>query len=143
MHAMNQPGPMTYRLLADLLLLIHVSFVVFVVFGLLLTVTGLLLRWRWVRNFWFRAAHLLAIAVVVGQAWSGVMCPLTTWENQLRLRAGEAAYPGSFVAYWLHRLLYYRAEPWVFTICYSVFGALVLATFVFGAPQWPRRAVQD
>ena len=127
---------------ADIILVIHTAFVTFVVLGLLLTVIGLLLRWRWVRNFWFRTAHLLAIGLVVLQAWAGVICPLTIWENQLREQAGQAGYSGSFVAHWLHRILYYQAEPWVFTVCYSVFGALVLAVWIFGRPRWPRKTVR-
>jgi len=126
-----------YRILADAVLLIHAAFVVFVVVGLALLLIGLMRRWRWVRNFWFRAAHLLAIVIVVGQAWCGLLCPLTTLENSFRIRAGGATYPGSFVAYWVHRLLFHDAPWWVFTICYTAFGVLVLATFVFGGPRRP------
>ncbi len=127
-----------YRLVADAVVVLHAAFVAFVIFGLLLIVVGLALRWRWVRNFWFRVLHLLAIAAVVGQAWSQVHCPLTTLENHLRVKSGGTTYPGSFIAYWLHRWLFYDAEPWVFTLCYTVFGALVLVTFMFGRPRWPR-----
>ena len=134
---------LTYRLLADAVLLLHVSIVVFVIAGLLLTAAGLVRRWRWVRSFWFRMAHLLAIAVVVGQAWVGVICPLTEWENMLRAKAGEATYTGGFIAHWLHALLFYEAPSWVFTLCYTVFGCLVLATFVLGPPRWPGRRHGD
>ena len=133
---------LTYRLFADAVLLLHVSIVAFVIAGLLLTVAGLGLRWRWVRGFWFRMAHLLAIGVVVAQVWAGKMCPLTILENRLRHQAGEATYPGDFMAYWVHELLYYEAQPWVFTLCYTVFGCLVLATFLVGPPRWPRRRVE-
>ena len=129
----------TYRILADLILVTHFSIVMFVVVGLLLTIVGLLLGWRWARNLWFRAAHLAAIAVVVMQAWLGVMCPLTVWESELRMRAGEQAYDGGFIAHWVSRLLYYEAEPWVFTLAYTLFGAAVLATFILGPPNSPRR----
>lgn len=127
-----------YRLLADLVLFVHASIVAFVILGLLVILIGLGLRWRWVRNFWFRIFHLLAIAQVVGQAWCGVVCPSTIWENQLRTKAGQSTYPGGFVAYWVGEALFYQAEPWVFTTAYTVFGCLVLATFVFGRPNWPK-----
>ncbi len=131
---------LTYRILADLVLFLHFGVVLFVIFGLLVTVVGLIARWAWVRNFWFRLAHLICIGVVVAQAWLGVICPLTTLENWLRRKAGDATYEGSFVAHWVGEVLFYDdVEPWVFTVCYSVFGALVLVTFIFGPPRWPRR----
>jgi len=117
-----------YRLAADGLLVLHVSFVLFVVIGLLLILAGGYAGWFWVRNRWFRLAHLGAIAVVVLQAWLGRICPLTIWEMALRERAGDAVYRGSFVAHWLGELLYYDAPGWVFTFVYTLFGALVLLT---------------
>jgi len=57
-----------YVLAADLLLFGHVLFVVFVIFGLALIVTGKLFDWTWVRNRWFRIAHLAAIGIVVLQS---------------------------------------------------------------------------
>ncbi len=52
-----------YLLAADALLALHVSFVAFVIFGLVLIVVGGLRGWGWVRNRWFRIAHLAAIGV--------------------------------------------------------------------------------
>jgi hypothetical protein len=91
--------------------------------------------WAWVRNPWFRAAHLLAIGIVVSQAWLGIVCPLTTWENALREKAGETVYSGSFVAHWLEALLYYQAPPWVFVVAYTVFGGLVLISWFWVRPR--------
>jgi len=124
-----------YRLLADLTLVIHVAFVLFVIIGLLLTLVGYFANWRWVRNPWFRWSHLAAIGVVVLQAWAGVICPLTILENWLRAQAGGVTYAGSFIAYWLRSLLFYQAEPWVFTVAYSSFGALVIASWFFIKPR--------
>lgn len=126
-----------YSVLADVVLGVHALFVGFVVFGLGLILIGLQRQWRWVRNFWFRFAHLLAIGGVVLQSWLGILCPLTVWENQLRLLANEPFYRESFVAYWLHKVIFYRAEPWVFTVIYTLFGACVLASWIWGKPQWP------
>ena len=67
-----------YLLAADVLLLGHVLFVGFVVLGLALVLLGNPLGWNWVRNPWFRFAHLAAIGVVVLQSWIGLICPLTT-----------------------------------------------------------------
>lgn len=125
----------TYRRLADVVLLLHLSIVGFVICGLLLTLVGGAAGWRWVRNPWFRAAHLLAIAVVVAQAWLGVICPLTTLEMAWRQQAGDHVYQGSFVAHWAARLLYWQGPPWVFTVAYSAFGALVLASWWWIRPR--------
>ena len=70
----------SYIIAADALLVVHALFVLFVTAGLLLIATGGLRGWYWVRNAYFRWAHLLAIAVVVLQSWLGLICPLTIWE---------------------------------------------------------------
>ncbi len=117
---------MPYQILADAVLAVHVAIVVFVVGGLVLILVGNRLGWHWVNRRGFRYLHLLAIGVVVLQAWLGVLCPLTTLEMWLRAEAGEAGYTGSFVQQWLQRLLYYEAPPWVFIVAYSLFGLAVL-----------------
>ena len=124
-----------YRLAADLVLYLHVAFVVFVVAGLLLIVAGCFTGWQWIRNGWFRLAHLAAIIIVVLQAWLGVLCPLTTLEMWLRNKAGDAVYPGAFIAHWVEQFLYYDAPAWVFTLCYTAFGLLVAATWIWVRPR--------
>lgn len=124
-----------YLIAADALLLVHVLFVVFVVLGLLLIFAGKLFAWPWVYNFTFRCAHLLAIVIVVLQSWLGVICPLTIWEMSLRAKGGEAVYTGSFIAHWLQTLLYYRAPEWVFILLYTLFGALVIASWYWVRPK--------
>lgn len=124
-----------YQRLADIVLILHASFVVFVVVGLLLIVLGAYRQWAWVRNWWFRVAHLCGIAIVVAQSWIGQICPITKLEMWLRGRAGGAQYEGSFIQYWLGRALYYEAPEWVFVALYTVFGLLVVATWVRCPPQ--------
>jgi hypothetical protein len=125
----------TLRLLADLVLVLHVAFVAFVILGLVLILVGGVRRWAWIRNPWFRAGHLLAIGIVVGQAWMGVICPLTTLEMWLRERAGDLTYEGTFMSHWLHRLLFFQAPPWVFIVCYTLFGLLVIGSWFAFRPR--------
>lgn len=132
-----------YLFAADLLLAVHVGFVFFVIAGLILTVTGHFRGWEWVQNAGFRIAHLVAIAIVVLQSWLARICPLTTWEMALRERAGDATYPGSFIAHWLEAILYYRAPPWVFMLCYTVFGAAVVAAWFWIPPRFGARRNQE
>lgn len=124
-----------YLLAADVVLYIHVLFVVFVVVGLALIFTGKWLGWAWIRNGWFRLLHLVAIAIVVLQAWLGVICPLTTLEMWLRQKAGDAVYPGSFIAHHVEKFLYYDAPAWVFTLAYTAFGLLVVSSWLWIRPD--------
>jgi hypothetical protein len=87
---------MLYRLGADAVLLLHLAFILFVVFGAL--VAGRNRRWR--------AAHLGAVAWGVVAELSGQVCPLTYVENWLRAKAGQASYGGDFVEHYLLALVY-------------------------------------
>ena len=121
-----------YGLLADTILIIHFAFVLFVVFGFVLILLGLLARWPWVHNRVFRMTHLAAIGFVVLQSWFEQFCPLTVWENEMRRRAGQSGYTETFVEHWLHKVLFYQAEPWIFTTIYTCFGALVVLVWLLG-----------
>jgi hypothetical protein len=129
----------TYQQLADLVLVLHFGIVLFVVAGLALIVAGNLAGWRWVNDWWFRGAHLGAIAIVVAEAWLGITCPLTTLEAWLRAQAGAGAATRGFVEHWVQRLLFYDAPAWLFTAGYTLFGLLVVAAW-----WWfpPRRSVK-
>jgi hypothetical protein len=124
-----------FLLTADAILLLHVLFVAFVVLGLVLIFVGAALAWSWVRNPWFRLTHLIAIGVVIVQSWLRVICPLTIIEMELRARAGDTAYSGSFMAHWLETILYYQVPPWAFVICYTAFGAVVVASWFWIRPR--------
>ncbi len=128
-------------LLADMVLLLHVAFIVFVACGLLLTIVGGVVGWGWVRNRWFRGAHLAAIGFVVLQAWFGIQCPLTTLETRIRVAAGQRPYSDNgFIADWLHQLFFFRADPWVFILAYTVFGLAVVGTLALVPVDWRGRS---
>ncbi len=128
-------SPLIWQRLADAVLTLHVGIVLFVVGGLPLIWFGRWRGWHWSDAWWFRLAHLAAIAVVAAQSWFGIVCPLTTLEMWLRGRAHGAVYAGSFIEHWLQRLLYWQAPPWVFVLAYTTFALLVVATWVL----WPPR----
>jgi hypothetical protein len=125
--------PSMYQLLSDVVLTLHLTIVAFVVGGLTVIVGGNLRGWRWVNLFWFRALHLAAIAYIAVEAWTGIVCPLTTLEMRLRSKAHQSAYAGGFVEHWMQRLLYYDAPPWVFLAGYTAFGFAIAATWY----AWP------
>jgi len=85
-----------YRALADLVLVVHLAFVLFVVLG------GLLVL-RWPRLAWL---HVPAAIWGVLIEYTGWICPLTPLENSLRMRGGEAGYSGGFIEHYIQPLLY-------------------------------------
>ncbi|MGD0992500.1 MAG: DUF2784 domain-containing protein [Gemmatimonadales bacterium] len=87
---------MIYRALADLVLLLHLAFVLFVVLGGLLVLRRPKVAWL----------HLPCAAWGVLIEFAGWICPLTPWEVSLRMRGGEAGYAGGFIAHYVTALLY-------------------------------------
>jgi hypothetical protein len=127
---------MGYRLLADVVVAVHVAYVAFVVVGQVLILAGVARGWGWVRNPWFRLAHLAAILVVAAEALLGIACPLTVWEHRLRVLGGQAAGGGTFIGNLLHELIFFDFPPWVFTTAYVAFALLVLVTLLLAPPRW-------
>jgi polyferredoxin len=119
-------------LLADVILVVHFAFVLFVVGGFALIIAGAAAGWRWIRNRTFRYAHLAAIVFVAAEALVGAACPLTVWEDLLR--SGAAAGP-SFIGRWVSRLLYYDFPEWVFTVAYVAFAIAVAVTLWLVPPR--------
>jgi Protein of Unknown function (DUF2784) len=87
---------MPYRVLADLVLLLHFGFILFVTLG------GLLL-FRWPRIAYL---HLPAAVWGVLIELAGRICPLTPLEQHLRQRGGEAGYTGDFIEHYLTATIY-------------------------------------
>ena len=120
---------MVYRLLTDLVVVLHFAFLLFVVGG------GLLAR----RYRWLIAPHLLAAAWgVYVEAMPGLICPLTPLENALALRAGGAGYRGSFIEHYLVPIIYpnglTRAAQWMLA---GLVVAINVAVYL-----WPRRRIE-
>jgi len=124
-------------ILADVVLIVHFAFVLFVVGGLAAIWAGAAAGWRWVRNFRFRVAHLAAIGFVAAESLLGIWCPLTVWEDALRGRNTEM----SFVARWVHRVLFYQLPEWVFTTAYVLFALAVALTWRLVPPHARRGPV--
>ena len=87
---------MIYRALADLVVVVHVGFVLFVILG------GFLLR-RWPKLIY---AHIPAAIWGVLIEFGGWVCPLTPLENSLRARGGLERYQGDFIDHYILPLLY-------------------------------------
>ncbi|WP_243647323.1 DUF2784 domain-containing protein [Aestuariirhabdus litorea] len=117
-------------MLADLLLILHLLFILFALLGAIL-----LLRWPWLLLL-----HLPAIVWVVMLELNGWICPLTPLENRFRQAAGEAGYKGGFIDHYLLPLIYPAGltpeiQQWL------GLGALLINLALYGwvARHWHRR----
>ena len=133
-------SPNFYVLLADIIAVIHFGYVLVVVFGLLVILLGGLLQWRFVRNFWFRVIHLAMISIVVIQSLIGLQCPLTVWERDLRIAAGQPnVSEEAFIPRLIHQLMFFDFPPEVFTVAYCLFTLAVLGSWWLYPPNLPRK----
>ncbi len=108
--------------LADLVLLLHLAYVLFVALG------GLLVA-RWPRLAWLHVPAFLWGALVNLTGW---VCPLTPWEQRLRRAAGEAGYEGGFVEHYIAPLVYPQAPGDLPLGLLLGTGVLVLNGLVYG-----------
>ena len=117
---------MAYRLLADLVLVLHLAFILFVVLG------GILVRW------WRGAAavHLPCAAYGAAIELWGWICPLTPLENRLRTLGGERGYAGGFIDHYLIPIIY--PQP-LTPVAQKVLGVVVVAVTV-ATYAWALRA---
>ena len=104
---------MAHRILADTVLVVHASFILFVVAG------GLLVRWR-KGVAWLHVPALAWGALIEFRGW---ICPLTPLEIWARSRAGETGFSGGFIDHYLLPIVYPGALTREVQI---VLGALVL-----------------
>ena len=119
---------MTYRLLADATVAIHLAFIAFVVLGGLVVLRKPVVAWL----------HVPAIVWVVWLELTGAICPLTPLENLLRARAGEAGYQGGFIDHYLMPIIYPAGLTPQVQIGLGI-AVLVLNLAVY-AIVWRRRA---
>jgi hypothetical protein len=87
---------MLYRLLADLVVVVHLAFIAFVA-------VGALLAWR---RPWLVLLHVPSVGWALAGITVGVPCPLTPLEKSLRRLAGEEGYAGGFVDHYVEGVVY-------------------------------------
>ncbi len=117
---------MIYRILAELVLLAHFTFILFVILG------GLL-AFRWKTAAW---VHLPCLAWGVVMVTAGWICPLTPLENSLRERAGLEGYDTGFIEHYLLPLVY---PPGMTFTVQIVLGAMLLVFNIFVYLWWLAR----
>ncbi|MEJ2545642.1 MAG: DUF2784 domain-containing protein [Calditrichaceae bacterium] len=118
---------MLARLLADLIVLFHFAFILFVVFG------GFLgFRCRWF--IWLHIPCAVWGGLIEFAGW---ICPLTPWENSLRIAAGDSGYGGSFIEHYIVPVIY---PSGLTSDVQSVLGIIVIAVNILAYfLVWKRR----
>ena len=91
-------GDVNYGRLAELVVVLHFCFVLFVLFGGALAL-------RWPKMVWI---HLPAAAWGALISFAGWVCPLTPLEKWLRRQGGAAGYEGGFIEHYILPVLYPR-----------------------------------
>lgn len=124
---------------ADAVLLVHFAFVAFVVFGLIAIWIGGLRRKRFARDLRFRLLHLGAMGIVLLESVFGIVCPLTTWEKQLRQAAGQGVYEESFMQHWVHQIMFFDLPPTLFTALYALFFLAIILSWIVLRPERRKR----
>ncbi|HET7611216.1 MAG TPA: DUF2784 family protein [Rhodanobacteraceae bacterium] len=117
------------------ILVLHLAVIAFNVAGCVLIPIGAWRRWRWVRNFWFRVAHVACLAIVALQAVLGRACFLTVWQGEV----SGVATTQPLIAGWIERAVYWPLPLWVFAVAYVVVFAYVVALWTIVHPVMPGR----
>jgi hypothetical protein len=128
---------MFYRLAADAMSALHLALMLFLIFGQLAIIVGIIFRWRWIRNPTFRWVHMAIILIVAVEAILEINCPLTDWERDLRRLGGAWGEEMSFTARVVRWLLFPDVSMDFLFACYIGFAVTVLLTFII-APPWIR-----
>ena len=110
-----------YRMLADLVVVVHLVYLAFVA-------VGGALAWRWRRLIW---PHLVASAVALVSVTVGFDCPLTNAEKSLRRLAGDHPYEGGFIDHYIVGTVFPRGYDRIVQVAVAflfvaVYGSLVL-----------------
>jgi len=127
---------MTNMLLANLILIFHFFYVLFIIIGLAIIYLGYFMKWTFIRNPVFRWIHLSAMSIVI---MFGIFCPLTEWEAELRGVQGISAYSSGFIPYWVHHLLFYNWSPWVFESVYILLFLFMIASMFIVPPRYKQQ----
>jgi len=122
---------MTARVGADALTIVHFAFIAFVLAGGFLVLRHR--RWAWL--------HLPAVAWAAWTEFTATVCPLTPWENALRVAAGQAGYDGGFVEHYVVPIIYPRGLTHEVQI---VLGVVVVAlnAAVYALVAWKRNVAR-
>lgn len=118
------------EILADLLMVAHAGFSVFVLYGLVFILAGLVVDWPWTRNRWFLDLHLAATLFLLARVWLGLPCPLSAAEDSLRSVVSTSCPLGIMTHAVLHQLAFRGNDPHGFALWTTLFGIVAVSIHV-------------
>lgn len=127
-----------YYLLSRLVAFAHLLYVLFVSLGLFAIYLGLIFKWRFIRNPYFRIIHLVAMIIVAIQQYFLINCPLTVLEKRLLILAGRPTYSGAFIPNLLNQFSFNIPGTYYLPLYVSL-GLLFILSFVFIPPIFKHR----
>lgn len=126
---------MQYKILADLIVVMHFAWVLFMLIGFILTLFGFF--WKGFFDRWlFRTLHLFGIGYVSILSITGKYCPLTIWENTLRQKYDSSlTYPASFMIHYVEKLVYPNINPLIILIPTIFIALFSILFFILRPPK--------
>jgi hypothetical protein len=125
--------------LADILMVAHASFSVFVLYGLVFILAGTIVDWRWARNRWFLNLHLAATIFLLARIWLGLPCPFSATEDYLRSQISMSCPLGIMTHAIFHQLAFRGNDPHGFALWTTLFGVLAVSIQVAARYRWKDR----
>lgn len=126
---------MIYKILADTIVLMHFAWILFMLWGFILTLRGFLHK-EFFERWLFRTFHLIGIAYVSVLAIMGKYCPLTIWENTLRAKYDHPlTYAGSFTIHYIEKLVYPDINPLIIQIPTTFIAVFTVVVFIIRPPE--------
>jgi len=126
--------------LVNLVIVVHLAYFVFVVGGFFCILIGARLGWKWIRNPWFRIAHLLSVFIVLVEDRLAVNCTLNVLESSLRSPGGEAAQAPAEPISVLDQLLHHTISERVLDALYWTLGPLLVLLLFLVRPKFRARS---
>lgn len=141
---------MIYKILADIIVVMHFAWILFMLLGFILTLCGFFStyvlrtsadRWKGFFDKWlFRILHLFGIVYVSFLAIMGKYCPLTIWENSLRAKYDPTlTYSGSYIVHYIEKLVYLDVNLLAILIPTIFIAIFTLVVFIIKPPTKIKR----
>ena len=105
------------KFFADTILILHFLIIIFIISLYFLIPYGYSKNWKFVKSYKIRLIHLMLIFFITIETFFGIICPLTTLENDLR----GHSYSETFISFWISKVIYWDLPTTFFIIIYVAF----------------------
>ena len=116
---------------SEIVLLLHFSIFLFMIFSFILIPFGYFQKWEWVKNIYFRSIHLILMGFILIETILGFMCPLTILENFLR---ADQKVDNIFTEI-IHQIMYWDLTNYQFIILYFLSLSYIIFLWFYFRPN--------